>query len=210
VSYTLEPGGIVNLELGKYYHLYNRSNNEEIVFRADENYVYFLKKYRSYLQNFVNTIAYCLMPTHFHFVVRVTTTDESALQKSIGLLLSSYTKAINKRYHRHGGLFQPHTKAKEILDKRYLLTVISYIHQNPIRAKKAVKLEGWPYSSYCDIVGMRSGTLPDKDFYRKYFKSEVEFKKYSEKIVAGIKIQDTLKVPYILILLSFFSGYISP
>ena len=129
MSYTLEPGGVVNLELGKYYHLYNRSNNEEIVFRADENYVYFLKKYRSYLQHFVNTIAYCLMPTHFHFVVRVTTTDES---------------------------------------------------------------------------------LPDKDFYRKYFKSEVEFKKYSEKIVAGIKIQDTLKVPYILILLSFFSGYISP
>ena len=178
----------MNFEFGKYYHLYNRSNNEEIVFRTDENYVYFLKKYRSYLQNLVNTIAYCLMPTHFHFVVRITTTDESALQKSIGLLLSSYTKAINKRYHRHGGLFQPHTKAKEVLGDRYLLTVVSYIHQNPVRGKKVVRLEDWPYSSYRDIVGMRCGTLPDKGFYRKYFKSDTEFKKYSEKLVAGIEI----------------------
>jgi len=178
----------VNFEFGKYYHLYNRSNNEEIVFRTDENYIYFLQKYRSHLLNLVNTIAYCLMPTHFHFVVRVATTDEDTLRNTIGLLLSSYTKAINKRYHRHGGLFQPHTKAKEIFGDRYLLAVVSYIHQNPVRAKKVVKLEDWPYSSYCDIAGMRYGTLPDKDFYSKYFKSEAEFKFFSERMVAGIKI----------------------
>ncbi len=178
----------MNFELGKHYHLYNRSNNEELVFRTDENYTYFLSKYRSYLQTFVATIAYCLMPTHFHFVVKVTTSNERGLQKSIGLLLSSYTKSINKRYNRHGGLFQPHTKAKEICDDCYLLTVVSYVHQNPICAKKAVTLGGWPYSSYRDIAGMRSGTLPDKDFYKNYFKSDEEFKKYSEEIVRSIKI----------------------
>ena len=178
----------MHFEFGKYYHLYNRSNNEEIVFRTGENYVYFLKKYRLQLHNLVDTITYCLMPTHFHFVVKVRTMDEDALQKTIGLLLSGYTKAINKRYHRHGALFQPHTKAKEIVGDRYLLTLISYIHQNPVRAKKVVKPEDWPYSSYCDIAGMRNGTLPDKDFYRKYFKSEIEFQRYSEERVPRIKI----------------------
>ena len=128
-------------------HLFNRSNNEEIVFRTGK-IIYFLKKYRFHLQDLVGTIPYCLMPTHFHFIVRVATTDEAAIQKRIGLLLSGYTKAINKQYRRHGGLFQPHTKAKEIFDVRYLLTAISYVHQNPIRAKKVVKFEDWPYSDY--------------------------------------------------------------
>ena len=54
-----------------YYHFYNRTNNEEALFRSDENYLYFLKKYRYYLDNFFDTIAYCLMPTHFHFLVKV-------------------------------------------------------------------------------------------------------------------------------------------
>ncbi len=177
----------MKLEKDKYYHLYNRSNNEEVVYKSDENYTYFLDKYSTYLSDSVTTIAYCLMPTHFHFVAKAITSDEKNLQHLIGLLLSSYTKAINKRYSRHGALFQPHTKAKEITDEKYLLTLISYVHQNPLRSKLVDRLENWSYSSFQDIAGMRDGKLIDRNFYLQYFRSPGEFIKYSSELVDSVR-----------------------
>lgn len=58
------------------YHIYNHTNNQELLFKSDENYVYFLKQYRKYLYPFVQTFSYCLLPTHFHLVVRVNKEDE--------------------------------------------------------------------------------------------------------------------------------------
>ena len=75
----------------KYYHLYNRSNNNEILFKTTENYLYFLKKYRFYLEPLLDTLAYCLMPTHFHFLVYVKTVDTENINFKIGTFLSSYT-----------------------------------------------------------------------------------------------------------------------
>lgn len=185
MSYNLNSK--MKLEKDKYYHIHNRSNNKELVYKSEENYAYFLDKYYSNLSDSVSTIAYCLMPTHFHFVVKVITSDEKKLQYLIGLLLSSYTKAINKHYSRHGALFQPHTKAKEITDEKYLLTLISYVHQNPLRAKIVDRLEDWIYSSYQDIAGMRNGKLVDRNFYQQYFHSPTEFIKYSNEIVDTVR-----------------------
>ncbi len=60
----------------QYYHIFNRTNNEEALFRNRDNYLFFLKKYRHYLDDHFDTIAYCLMPTHFHFLVRAKTYAE--------------------------------------------------------------------------------------------------------------------------------------
>ena len=62
-----------------YYHIYNRTNNEEALFRSEENYLYFLKKYRFYIEEYLETVGYCLMPTHFHFLVRVREIQEDVL-----------------------------------------------------------------------------------------------------------------------------------
>ncbi|MBM2817241.1 MAG: hypothetical protein HW421_4003 [Ignavibacteria bacterium] len=64
----------------EYYHLYNRTNNDEALFRSRENYSYFLKKYRYFLDDLFDTIAYCLMPTHFHFLVRVKERSKTDVQ----------------------------------------------------------------------------------------------------------------------------------
>lgn len=124
----------MDLEPCKYYHLYNRSNNGEAIFKQHENYLYFLKKFRNRFETDINVFAYCLMPTHFHFLVEIITDDIDRLKKQIGIHLSSYTKAINKAFKRNGSLFQQHTKAKLIDDENYLLTLLAYIHQNPIRS----------------------------------------------------------------------------
>lgn len=92
------------------------------------------------------------MPTHFHFLIRSEIDDSLLISKSIAVILRSYTRAINKRFNKTGNLFQYNTKAKEITDEQYLITLINYIHQNPLRAKLANRLEEWNHSSYHHIL----------------------------------------------------------
>ncbi len=184
----------------KYYHFYNRTNNEEALFRTDENYLYFLKKYRYYLYEYLDTIGYCLMPTHFHFLVRVKELNGQDVQKDVqhlgdvghlisrGMqtLQSSYTKAINKRFNRHGSLFQSHFNAKPVPNDCYMITLLTYIHQNPIRSNLVEKAEEWKYSSYQDYVDMRNGTLPKKDLILNMIMKE-ELREMTKLLIANIK-----------------------
>ena len=170
----------------RYYHIYNRSNNKEVVFRSHDNYLYFLTKYREAFRGYLDTIAYCLMPTHFHFLVKVTSEDMIGLQNSFGKLLSSYTRAINKRYHRHGSLFQRHSKSKLVDNEEYLLALVAYIHQNPVRSKLTETQDEWIYSSYQDYIGRRGGTLPRKEIIFDYCKTIEEFRSFSDRSIQRI------------------------
>lgn len=171
---------------GCYYHLYNRSNAGEILFKSEENYAYFLRKYRRHLATHVATLAYCLMPTHFHFLVQVTAAEERAAQDAVGVWLSSYTKAVNKRFGRHGSLFQHHTKSKVIDDDRYLIVVLTYIHQNPIRAKLARRIQDWAHSSYHDLSGHARRTWLDRSVVQGCFDGDGAFRAYSEQAASAI------------------------
>lgn len=53
------------------FHIYNHANGDELLFRKDDNYHYFLKKFVDYLEAILETFAYCLMPDHFHFLIRI-------------------------------------------------------------------------------------------------------------------------------------------
>ena len=90
---------------GLYYHIYNRGNNRQSIFFQPQNYLYFLRNVKRYLVPLANVTAYCLMPTHYHILVRVQTSDVS-LSRAMMRLSVSYTKAINKRFERVGSLFQ--------------------------------------------------------------------------------------------------------
>ncbi|MBN1181316.1 MAG: hypothetical protein JXB49_03445 [Bacteroidales bacterium] len=67
-----------NLQYGKYYHIYNRGNNSEALFRIDENYSYFLNLYDEHIQPIADTYAWALMPNHFHLLVRIRDVDVDA------------------------------------------------------------------------------------------------------------------------------------
>lgn len=179
----------MELYQGQYYHIFNRSNNNEIVFKKPDNYIYFLKKYRSYLHPYLKTLAYCLMPTHFHFFVFIESNQIEQLKNNIGVLLSSYTKAINKRHKRHGSLFQNHTKAILVKDERHLLLVTAYIHQNPVQAKLVKMPEDWIYSSYLDYIGKRKGTLPYTKIVLDYFPKLEDFIEFSLRDISDEDIK---------------------
>ena len=126
----------MQLHTGGYFHIYNRSNGSELVFREEENYFYFLRLYRRHLSAHFTTIAYCLMPTHFHFLAQVKSESINEAQNAVGILLSSYTKAINHRYARHGSLFQRHSKAKWVVKA---VMAMACIHAALLRAPQALR-----------------------------------------------------------------------
>jgi len=63
------------------YHVYNRANGNEKLFRSKENYRFFLKKYQEHISPVADTFCYCLMPNHFHFLIRIK--SESELKQAL-------------------------------------------------------------------------------------------------------------------------------
>ncbi|MCU0353211.1 MAG: transposase [Cytophagales bacterium] len=157
------------------YHIYNQGNNGEQVFYTRENYLYFLRKYRQHVSPYCDTLAYCLMPNHFHFLIyaekkSVTKIDSghvciNVVSNGFRLLLSQYAHSLNKQKSRTGSLFRQKTKAKLLDDSRDYqgLVCLHYIHQNPLRAGLVTKLEDWEFSSFRDFAGLRKGTLSNNN-----------------------------------------------
>ncbi len=100
-------------------------------------------------------------------------------------LQMSYAKAFNKMYSRHGSLFQAHYNAKPVPNDRYLITLLTYIHQNPIRSGLVNKAEEWMFSSYQDYIDIRKGTLPSKELIMGMITKE-ELKEMTTEIIKAL------------------------
>jgi putative transposase len=153
---------------GQYYHVYNRGCNRESIFVGDENYRFLLRQIKKFLpDSSVTLIAYCLMPNHYHFMIR--SDLDNRVAKFIQRLLNSYAQAFNRQQQRTGTLFEGRAKSIWIEDESYLLQLCRYIHLNPVAAGLVVKPEDWQYSNYLEWIGKRNGTLVDLEFVRAYF-----------------------------------------
>jgi putative transposase len=172
---------------GEYFHLYNRGNNRQSIFFQPENYIYFLQKIRQYLVPVADVLVYCLMPTHYHILARVKTSEFlknsevfSGRQVSTAMmkLSVSYTKAINKRFERVGSLFQGQFQAKPVTDENHLLQLCRYIHGNPVKDGLVADPVDWPYSNYLEWIDERKGTLVNREFIAAYFANPKEYKDF--------------------------------
>ena len=161
------------LEEGCFYHLYNRTNGNDWLFANDGNYVFFLNKWKVYISPYIETVAYCLMGNHFHFVICVkkvdnafmedvhkentsaakhylsnATTVNEFLEDQFKRFFNSYAAAFNKQQSRHGSLFQKRFRRVLINNDVQLLNKICYVHHNPIHHNISDSYEGWRYTSY--------------------------------------------------------------
>ncbi|MBC7747318.1 MAG: transposase, partial [Methylotenera sp.] len=59
------------LNSSSYYHIYNHANSDDNLFKEAKNYIFFLEKYHKHIDPIAETIAWCLMPNHFHLLVRI-------------------------------------------------------------------------------------------------------------------------------------------
>ncbi len=188
------------------YHIYNQGNNRQNIFFSKENYIFFLRKMKEFILPYADIMAWCLMPNHFHWMVYVRETTisidtdnfnsrgatlsrtptQTTFNKSIGILLASYTRAINKQENTTGSLFRDKTKAECLTqingitpsfyntssgasifipnhEKEYPQVCFNYIHQNPVKAGLVKEAEDWEFSSFQDICGLRNGKLINRD-----------------------------------------------
>ena len=177
---------MIYLELNGIYHIYNHANGDENLFRNNQNYLYFLKRYAHFIHPIAKTYAYCLMPNHFHVLVKIRSKEEIVatlpkfetleklteleeltfdkfISKQFSNLFSSYTQSFNKVFKRKGSLFIKNFKRKPIKSNSYFISTLQYIHRNPVHHGFCTNIEDWNWSSYHSLISQKSTLLEKKE-----------------------------------------------
>lgn len=142
-----------------FYHILLRGVGRQNIFVDDEDRQRFLETLERYKQELHFELhAYCLMGNHVHLLIKDVANQLDQIMKKIA---GSYAYYFNRKYERVGHLFQDRFKSEVIQDVSYYLTVLRYIHQNPLKAGLS-KMENYPFSSYGEYAG--NSKITDKDF----------------------------------------------
>lgn len=123
------------------YHAMIRGINKQHIFQDDEDRIRFISIIKHYSDIDVYSLyAYCLMDNHVHILLKEGEHDISSAMKRIS---ASYVLWYNKKYGRCGHLFQDRFKSEPVNSDAYLLTVLRYIHRNPIAAGIIYNIEDY-------------------------------------------------------------------
>lgn len=180
-----------------HYHIYNRGVEKRIIFQDEQDYKVFLSYLKFSLTkppkpedikvvftlqglpfkgvprmpkkffNKIELVAYCLMPNHFHLLIKQNDTDD--MRSFITSLITRYSMYFNKKYDRVGSLFQGPYKAVLVLEDKYLLHLSRYIHLNPSEYTDDLVNA---YSSYGDYLKIRNTEWIKPDLILKFFKNK--------------------------------------
>lgn len=184
------------------FHVYNHGNAEDNIFREKENYHYFLNRYVDYLFPIIKTYAFCLLPNHFHLMVKVRSEKEltkffrdegkdligyenlsGLVSKQFSNFLNAYAKAYNKKYDRRGKLFEQSLKRKPVTKDSYFTRLAYYIHQNPVRHGFVQSPSEWEFSSF-SIIKSRKETKLNRNDVLDWFGSRDKFVAFHKSIQA--------------------------
>jgi len=194
------------LVTGEIYHVVNRGVGGIPIFKEKKDYQRFLKTLLYYqrqtvpfrfsrfltlpkeeqekilLENkkvLVEIISYCLMPNHFHFLLKQTV-DEGIL-RFLRLATNSYSRFFNLKYKRNGALFGARFKATRIESEEQLLHVSRYIHLNPYSGflvKDLKNLFTYHYSSLPEYLNLSPESYCQKEIITAYFKNPANYRKF--------------------------------
>lgn len=154
-------------------HVMIRSISEITLFKDDsdkDKFLSIIKKYQI-LQR-IKIYAYCIMPNHVHLIIYSRGKSLSSFMKSVN---QSYAMYFNKKYDRHGHVFQDRFKNKPVKSSDYLLTLSAYIHKNP---KDIMNLDGSIYDYKYSSLGIYTDAIPnhlnivDPDFILRLISSD--------------------------------------
>ena len=138
------------IDMVGYYHIVNRGVEQRIIYEEDEDFETFLVMLCTACKLYnVQLHGYVLMSNHYHLLIETTQENLSKFMKHIN---ASYAIYFNKKYKRSGHLWQGRFKSWYVTDEAYLYTLISYIHNNPVKANIVIKTEEYRYSSYLAFI----------------------------------------------------------
>jgi putative transposase len=169
------------------YHVYNRTNNREKLFFSDENRYFFLRRFKRFLSPFLDTYCWCLLPNHFHFLVKIKAisnilsylnhrvpkdlnlTETKFLETKIDLscliensfknFFQSYSLSFNKMYGRKGNLFYKPFKRVQVINDSHFTQGVLYIHGNPVKHRIVNDFTAYPWSSWHSLISDQPTSL---------------------------------------------------
>lgn len=155
------------------YHIMVRGINHQEIFHDEEDHLRYLKTLEQFAGKTGSTIlGYCLMGNHLHLLIKEGHESISVFMKRLG---TSYAYWYNLKYERVGHVFQDRFKSESVEDDAYLLTVIRYIHQNPVKAGIVKKVQEYRWSSYPSYVQMENPcTVVQTRFILGFFANDRE------------------------------------
>lgn len=179
-----------------YYHVYNRGVEKRNIFLDQKDYHVMLNLLKIYLSPIgeaktqlnklfpdkrnrvrrtfngeIELHAFCLMPNHFHLLLKQRT--KNAMTEFIRSVCTAYSMYFNKKHKRVGSLFQGIYKAVLVSEDEYLLHLSRYIHRNPLKltGSDPVNLDKYPYSSFSTYSNPSQRPWVTTQFILKYFDS---------------------------------------
>lgn len=156
------------------YHIMLRGINQQVIFEDTEDYIRFIETMQKYKAvSGYKVFAYCLMSNHIHILLKAENEEIDLIMKRVA---GSYVYWYNQKYYRRGHLFQDRYKSEPVEDERFFLTVLRYIHQNPVKAGIVEKLDEYEYSSYNEYIHGNSD-LVDIDYVKEII-TNAEFVEY--------------------------------
>jgi len=182
--------------VGGHYHIYNRGVEKRIIFKDKSDYAFFLSLLKEYLlpenhpeielikerhprrprincHEDVLLVAYCLMPNHFHLLLKLK--KQGGLERFMRALLTGYSIYFNQKYERVGHLFQGRYKAALIQREAYLLHLTRYIHRNAIELLvEDSPLQEYSYSSFPVYAGLKNCEWVNETQVLKIFTSDTK------------------------------------
>ncbi len=121
-------------------------------------------------------IAYCLLPNHYHLLVRQQRDVPAELLPQ--RVFNSYTKAYDNRYEHRGTLFEGRYKVVHVVSDSHLRHLCRYIHNNPVKDIIVDNLVDWPFSNYPEWIGLRQGTMVDFEFIEAFFENGSTYREF--------------------------------
>lgn len=135
------PALIKNL----HYHIFNRAAASRLIFRKDRDYRYFMYKISQFKKKYeIEILVYCIMPNHFHLLLR-SDHDPRNISKFMKALQQSYAIFFNRKYEKKGHVFESRFIHKSVETNASKARVRKYILYNPVRKGFVSKFYDWPY-----------------------------------------------------------------
>jgi putative transposase len=160
---------------GVLHHVIIRGIERRKIFRDTQDRDNFMERLETLLaKTHITCYAWALLSNHAHFLFR---TGDISLSTLMRRLLTGYVVTFNKRYHRHGQLFQNRYKSIICQEDTYLKELVRYIHLNPIRAKvvsSISELNNYRYCGHGVLLGKRKSACQDSKYVLSYFGKTVK------------------------------------
>ena len=191
------------IEGGNFYHIFSRGINQGDIFFSPNNYAFFIRRLQAYLSPFVDTLAYSLMPSHFHLLIRanelITVKNELVdhpievgpfISEAFRKFFIAYSQAIIKQENLTGNLIDNNFSRVQVNEER-LKALILFIHYNPQEHGVCQDFRNYDFSSY-NTLNSGSKSFIDRETVYHLFGDSAQFSLEHDSISGFETIKDLL------------------